>query len=287
MAVSQVIWRDTYYTSTEDSLSYTIQLDGSVIFSGKAFKAPDASYLYINISKICANFLAQDIDGLLSGTLTQTNTEAFRIFELVDGDGITLETYRFLYGWNYGEADAAPESGASITLSNPVNGHYSGNQWKPFTRFAFDAVTTSQNSNADYDTEVLCGKYAIIYLNALGGWDTFLFEGYCKKSDNITQYTTDRSFNNQTPQFEANRYISEISTSYELNTGWLTDEQAENFAWNVVNSNKVYLHNLVDDKVIPAVITDTAVNYQTYETNGRKLAQYTLKLKESQTKIRR
>ena len=50
------IWKDTYYTTTANSLIYTINTDGVTIFSGKAYKMPGQSSLKININKV-----AQDL----------------------------------------------------------------------------------------------------------------------------------------------------------------------------------------------------------------------------------
>lgn len=294
---NSVIWRDTYYTSEKDVLSYRIVVDGDLIFSGKAYKAPDADELKINVSKICQNYLNNDIS---LSALPITNTvlihpEAFRIFTLQDEGGNNLETFRFLYGWNYDPNDQAPVPYlGEIVLSDPINGHYSGHQWRPITVYSGSTsypptggVYTRTHANSGYTTEVPCAQYALIYLNAKGGWDSFLFEGTCVREDNIQQYTTNKSFNNQTAEFERSRYISEIDTTYQCNTGWLTDEQAQKFAWHLVNTNKAYLHNLITDEIKPVLITESNVRYQTYQTNGLRMAQYKIGIKESQQKIRR
>ena len=298
MAVSEVIWRDTYYTSTADTLNYTLSVDNEVIFAGRAYRFPEDDYLKINISKVCQNYLDASLpDGVWASPYSSLTTyyldKAFRIFELKDENDNTLQTYRFLYGWNYNPSDYRPYASTEmITLSNPVNGHWSGHQWRCNTFYrnlnnSGEVVFQKGVYSSKYPIEVPCGEYALIYCNALGGWDTFLFEGTCSREDKITQYSTNKSFNNQTKEFEKDRYISEIETTYTCNTGWLTDEEAENFSWNLLGTNKAYLHNLVTDEIKPVIIDESTAKYQTYQTNGKKFAQYKIKIKESQQKIRR
>lgn len=296
--ISQVIWRDTYYTSTADTQQYAIKVNGETIFNGRAYKAPDESRLRINISKICQDYLdcEMPVNTLTASAMTLTHDNAFKVFKMYNDSNYLLETFRFLYGWNYDNNDEVPDAAESeIVLSRPVNGHFSGNQWRPLTayrnsgstRFETGWVQTETYGNTGYTTEVCGCKWAAIYCNALGGWDSFLFEGTDTREDEINQHIINRSFDNNTSEYETERYISEISTTYELNTGWLDDEQAENFAWNFLNSNKVYLHNLITDEIKPAILTDNSVKYQTYQTNGKRLAQYKVKIKMSQQKVRK
>jgi hypothetical protein len=132
-----------------------------------------------------------------------------------------------------------------------------------------------------------CINYGLYYCNARGGWDAFAIQGAVRKTDNITEFTTDRAFNNTTMEFEAERYLAEIKANYELHTHYLTDEQSENLAKNLLSSNKVYLHNLIDGTIKPVLITDKAVKYLEQSTNNGKMAQYTINVVESQSRLRR
>lgn len=279
--VKTPIWKDTYYSSNSQTLTYTINTDGVSIFSGKAYRLPGAASVRININKICQDYLQQDIDELLTGSTSQTNANASKDFVLKNAGGTTLETYRFLYDWDYDHS----WTGQSATLSQPINGEYAANMWKPKTTVAStgtNAVTTTK-TGGDYN-KLACGEYALIYVNAKGGWDAFLFTGKCRKTDNIQQYNFNRAFSNTTQEFETGRYISEIEETYELNTGILTQEQAALFAKHLIGSNKVYLHNLNDNTIRPAVITD---NQAVYKLDGDEdVITYTLKIKLSQSKIR-
>jgi hypothetical protein len=127
----------------------------------------------------------------------------------------------------------------------------------------------------------------LYYLNSYGGWDAFVIEGNTTKKDTFTTYTTDRAYNNNTLEFENNKYVQEIKTTYVMNTGLLTDEQSKNLAKNLIGSIKVYLQNVEEGWTKPVVITDSSVDYQTYATNGQKLSQYKITVQESQSKIRK
>ena len=280
--VKTSIWKDTFFTDDVSKLTYKIELDGSVIFTGRAYGRPDEGSVRININKICENYLNQDIDRVLTGATSQTNTEALRTFTLKDEDDTTLETYMFLYDWSY----ATPWNGSSRTLSNPINGHYANGMLKLKTTVSSSAVTTYR-STGSYPTLVKCADYAVYYLNAAGGWDSFLFEGSVVRKDNITSHNSSKFADNTSKEFEVERYATEISTSYAAKTGWLNDDEAAKFAANLIGSTKVYLHNLKDGTIKPLVITDNTAEYQTFKTNGRKFCQYTLNMKESQTKYRR
>lgn len=141
------------------------------------------------------------------------------------------------------------------------------------------------DSAVTYDVRY-CGDMALYYLNSKGGWDAFLIEGNIKKTDNYSIYEYNKSFNNNTINFERDRYLNEIETEYELHTGWLTDSQAANLTKNLLGSNKVYAHNLVENKIFPVVITNSSAEYKTYK-NEQKLISYTINIVESQGKVRR
>lgn len=276
------IWRDTYFEYDGATLTYTIEMeDGTVIFSGKAYRYPDANMLRINMNKICQDYLSVDID--FDQTARLSHPDFCHDFILKDEGGRTLETYRFYYDWSY-----EPWNGqTTMEVSHPVNGHYAVGMRLMGTVFDLTAKTAYTIPATTIYPTLACGDYTLYYLNTHGGWDAFLIEGNMLKKDAITQHTYSRSFDNTTREFESSRYISEIGTTYELHTGWLTDQQAENLAKNLINSNKVYAHDLNTDRIFPVIITDNTADYKTYKNQGKKMVNYTINIKESQSKIRK
>ena len=206
------------------------------------------------------------------------------MFELWS-NGYNLENYLIYYDYSY---NYDKDIEGNVITSNPVNGHYVDGMLKPKTiRISTNSSNQvyTDNDSTDYDVQG-CGNYVLYYLNTYGGWDAFLIEGNVVKKDGITSYSIDRAFNNTSIEFENKRYISEIKTSYEMSTGYLTDEQSENLAKNLIGSNMVYLHDLKEGVIKPVVIDDKSVTYQKYSNTG-KMAKYTLNISDSQQKIRR
>ena len=290
--ITAPIWKDTYYTTTADTVNYSIRLDGETIFTGKGVKYPGADDMQLNINKICRNYLECDIAGLLE-TMPSSNTNlnhpnAQRTFNFYTGS-TKVNDYVFYQDYSY--TNDKPTTGSSIVVSNPINGHYVSGMLKVRTyRGTSSYYTTgsaSSSTGLGYTTRVKCVPYVLYYLNSYGGWDAFAIEGTGIKKDAYTTYRTDQSYNNTTLQFETNKYVQEIKTSYELNTGLLSDEQSANLAKNLLGSIKVYLQNIDEGWIKPVIITDSNITYQTYQTNGRKLCQYKINVQESQSKIRK
>ena len=104
-------YSDTYYTTTADTFSYRIELDGAVIYSGKAVKMPNADVIRINVNKICQNYLSNNLESMINPVLTGgsplpfiENAYALRVFDLIDNrTNQTVESYMFLYDYNYVE----------------------------------------------------------------------------------------------------------------------------------------------------------------------------------------
>ena len=295
------VWKDTYYTTSADSVFFRIDLEGDTVYSGRAVKYPDAEELKININKICRNYLESDIEELLTlmpSTLTsQLHPHEQRTFTLYVDD-VNVQDYVFYQDYSYNDDKPI---GGNINISNPINGHYvpgmlrlSTTRRTSLTGGTIDAFTqgiagepTTPAEYLGYETQVKCAPYVLYYLNSYGGWDAFVIEGNTVKKDAYTSYQTDRAFNNTTIEFETNKYVNEIKTSYELNTGLLNDEQSANLAKNLIGSIKVYLQNIEEGWTKPVIITDNTVTYQTYQGNNRKLCQYRINVTESQSKTRR
>ena len=131
-----------------------------------------------------------------------------------------------------------------------------------------------------------CGEWALYYLNKMGGHDAFMIEGNVKVVDNIDRDQYTQNARNTNPSSFAKTTIqSRISTTYELSTGWLTDEESEILASQLMSSPQVFLHNTTSLYIPTAVnITDTSVEHKKFK-NGKQLNRYTITVEESQTKL--
>lgn len=131
-----------------------------------------------------------------------------------------------------------------------------------------------------------CGDAALYYLSKKGGWDAFLIEGLVKRTDKYTQQDYYKAYDNTTIEFGRRRFLTDIKRTWELNTGWLSDEEATRLAENVFPSTQVYLHLLDDDEILPVVITDTQVEHKTYENQNNQLVSYKINVEASQSASR-
>ena len=283
------VWEDVILQRTESVFDYRIYDGTDLIFQGRAYKRPNAETNDIKLNKIFENYLSNSINSLLnSGETEETNAEACKAFRLMkldsDGTETLIDEYTILYDWSYDFR----YRGTNTNLSRPINGRYVAGMYKMHTSVNGQSGTVTNSLNGDtYNVLADCGDYALYYLNAYGGWDALLIDGTVLKKSTITQYTTDRNYNNNSIEFEQTKYINEIQDAYEINTGFLTDEQAANLSKNLIPSKEVYLHFISDNKIIPVLITDTSVTYQTYQTNNLQMPQYKISVKESQIKLRR
>lgn len=280
------IWQDVYYNSSAFTmLEYAVQISGGqTIYTGRAYQRPGGNGVSINISKICQDYIKdtfRDVDFRnLTGT-TYIHPGAYIEFNLINAsNGSVLNTYGFVYDWSY-----EPWTGGTRNVSNPINNH------KATGMYDFYTVCQVTGGLPELATSIYkvgggnyCGEIALYYKNRKGGWDSFLIEGTVTKKDTYTKYTYNRSYNNNTLEFENGTYHSQIVTSYQLNTGWLNDQESDNLAFNLLSSNEVYLHNLCTDQVYPVVITDNTATYKTYKNNSRKFVNYQINVEESQRK---
>lgn len=131
-----------------------------------------------------------------------------------------------------------------------------------------------------------CGEWALYYLNKMGGHDAFMIEGNVRVVDTINRDQYTQNAKNTNPSSFAKTTIqSRISTTYELSTGWLTDEESEILASQLMSSPQVFLHNRTSLYIPTAVnIVDTSVEHKKFR-NGKQLNRYTITVEESQTKL--
>lgn len=137
-----------------------------------------------------------------------------------------------------------------------------------------------------YDIQY-CGDYCLYYLNAYGGWDAFLIEGKVTKTDGNKFHDYDTLPSNTSITPEKNRYLVETETTWKLNTGWLTDDEAARLAKHLLTSPNVIMHDLVENELIPVVIKTNSAEYKTYKNQNRKLVAYSFEVTRAKTHLRR
>lgn len=137
-----------------------------------------------------------------------------------------------------------------------------------------------------YDIDTTDKDYVLYYTNSAGGWDSLLVEGNVRKTDEIKSETYTRKVLNISQEFARNKYLNTITSSWVLYTGYLNDIQASKM-FNLIESTKVYLHNLKDNTITPVLITDTNCEYKTYTNQGKNKFYYTINVEASQDTYRK
>lgn len=289
-------------------------VEEQLLYSGKVYLPPYSESVKVMINKICQNYFENSYlptDGSV-GLIHN-----YKKFILKGEYGQVLHTYYFVNDWSYKELEVGIKT-------NPILPYIGDGQMLFFSAFADSRKQTIKwgmryyNGENDYDnTQYLTNgfetvivaqsrqkgvnqfyfgnkvysmipkcrcQYVLYYTNPYGGFDWFPLLGKVNKKDRITQYTYTNNYNNTTTDFGKYRYLTEITTHYTLNTGFLTEGQSLRM-WELLESNCVYLHCLEENKIYPVIITSTEVDYKKKE-RGRKMLSYTIDVDYSQTRER-
>ena len=277
-----------FYAPTPPT-SFRIMRDGTTIYEGRVYPTPGSLYGTINLTKIVENYVYNHLpDNFgISKTIRAILSDAYVSFEVdyltSGGTWEKVDDFGALAWYDY---DESPSSYSSLSLADVVNGHSTAGVNYTKTTLSNgrvgNLITTAATN--DYD-ESYCGRYGITYLNKRGGYDFFLFEGKCSKSEDYEIYKYNKTYDNNYNGFGSTRYQNVTTTKYTLNTGWLSEEESYRFAKHVVGSNQVWLQDLETGKTRPVVITNTSTDYK--EHNGKTPINYTLTVINSQEEVRK
>ena len=132
-----------------------------------------------------------------------------------------------------------------------------------------------------------CCRYVLYYLNAFGGWDSFLIEGLTDIADTQARTVHANEYDNADASAAGRRVsVNELTRGYTFRTGWLTDDESARMH-HLLNSTDVYVHDLVDGTIVPVTLTGSETRYKTFRTNGRRFIDYTITAQLAQDRIRR
>lgn len=288
------IWQDYFVElNVNDSpVNYSIRTDdGKVIFYGKAWAAPtyESDIYKININKICENYLLNDFNAFTTITesvKTINHTNAMKTFTVKNEDnGNTLDIVTFVYDWSY-DASIIYTDNTLVEMNHPINRRGKEGMYYFHTTCDGTSVKTkcSLSPLNGYAVSEDCNsKWALYYLNKYGGWDSYLIDGYVSRKDNFVRKNIEVSYNNNTLNFGSKPFMTQITPTYEIHTGWLNDTESEILATNLFQSTRVFLHNLVTNDITPVVISDADVLHKNHKNTGRRLLNYTINAVASQT----
>ena len=314
-------WKDVFVpipriSDDETSITYSVSVMNNetstyeVVYRGNAvFTDKDPE---INITEIVRDYVEDNID--ISGEAGYTQKIDLTKVMLntgEEGDNLVASLY-YYYDYSF-------DKDFKLTRNMPILNYFDARQniflsflnlsgetniirisaGGRLLRLRFDTPGIFHHKLAHYDGNIIvntpdksttltskntCAKYAIYYLNPLGGWDQLLIEGKVVKTIKLENKSYKRNFDNNTNEFENKHYLKNLTTSYKLTTGYLTDAQAKLMP-NLIETTKAYLCELDTNNYIPVLINTTSVDIKTYRNQGRKLFTYTIEVQESQNKF--
>lgn len=139
----------------------------------------------------------------------------------------------------------------------------------------------------EYPIVPACHRFALYYLNEIGGWDFLLIEGNHQITDGVTRWNQERVYNNS-GDIERGKvtYAEEIVRRYTLHTGNLSDDEASRMH-HLLNSPDVWLLDMEDGRYFPVTLTNTDTPYKTFISEGRTMFVYEITAESSNYMERR
>ena len=295
------IWQDIMGTivSDEDFEDYELQSGGALLYAGRAFAYPDESNINVNVSRVVAPYLTGyyiDVDFYADNTLlasyefvrdysydpTIDYTQDQWLNRPINSripSGVKLSVSK--WGASAGGSMQVTDEGGALVVNETLDKGLNTAEW--ISGSVGKSYTFGSES---YEVVDACRGALLKYVNAYGAVDFFLVEGVAKQSDQITRSSYEKDAAALSRDFETKDYQASMEANWTGTTGWLTDAQSLRMK-HLAESIEVYMVDTTTGEDIPVVLKDTSLAYKTFDNEGKKLVNYTLKWAESQKKIRR
>lgn len=318
----------TVSLGSAEKVSYRVYKEpgDDLVYSGTSFKKPGASANEIQINEICKDYLRNELtipkDGELCVLFPDYNVQAFAVKNMETGDQIAYEV--FARDWSFDRSRPVDP----VDACDPINGILDPRQpffYSVYRSDGLDFQTTNADGSSttekviltassglvtgtvlrnlfDMGVEVVklrvgtrtwevrktCARYMFIYVNAFGGWDTFVLSDASKETATYKRSKYEQYYNTSNPLARGKTdYLNEIARSWTLYSPYLTDEEARRIELHLLRSVDVYLYDLETRETIPVVLTDKSADVKTFKNQSRKLITYTIKCEASQQMQRR
>ena len=318
MALS--IWKD-YSVDLGTSSSHEFKIydaatnAGNLIYTGKAYKRPGQSHVYVKVNDILADYLKQQlVDGVVNirqpfsvyvGTTRKFQDEFFLCWDYETGsddlDGFPNRpiTGRIQSGTpipitkyaNYSQEVMAlylPSSyGSRVSIDTTSNVrnylHICQSGWQSVK--LFPRYSDTDHTELGFELTIIpkCHRWQLYYQNLLGGIDCLVIEGKAVQRDSYGRTVISKDYDNSvTPIRDAGKVVvsTDVTRTWELHTGWLTDAEAGRMG-HLLGSPLVYLYDCVSGVYYPVIIkTD---EYQQKVTRYDGMIQYTINVELAET----
>ena len=316
------IWKDTDLTipSETEYLYYQITINNDIVYAGRAYALN--GNVTIRLNEIMQQVLLPDLNLEIEG-LQDNNAYANAVMYISLDGGLTYQKYKQIKtyaDWSYkpqtsnilsvpisyeidrrqillcSAMDYAGDGPTVVVTITDSEGETRDNVYSLYNKIGTvvqrvydtdNVLISAGETEAEYLVIDSCKRYCLYYLNANGGWDSFLFNKTSKEQDDFERLTYTRNINNTTTMHRTVEYRNNLKKKWVLKTGYLNDKQSLIFAEHLAGSPCTYLHDLDEDIIYPVNITNKNVDYQTYTRNGRKLCKYELNVELSQERQRR
>lgn len=172
--------------------------------------------------------------------------------------------------------NAVAAAGAGrLEFSCPTYATYSG---KTLTSVTLGATT--------YKVTDKCPEFCLYYKNPFGGYDSLLLEGKCRRNRAGSRDTFVADYDNRKGQRETWTFQNEVTESYTLNTGFLTNEESDRMPY-LLDSPDVYLVDLNHASIyIPVTIATDSYQVKKF-SRGDGMVNYTFDVVVSQKEYKR
>lgn len=322
------VWKDVKVetATSQDSVDYSISVDGSTIFNGKTYRMPGSSKANIYINRIVRDYLSAKIDfnrtakvqpqdkylraftlNLVSAGIKSTNYNIYNDYGYEDGEikdnainilsrplsnivdhrQIAFCTFADLSSATSHDIEVESQK-KGVTLASSISG-----KCKTFTvntNIIGDTITVTDvmagNILASYEVRETCADYCLYYLNAHGGFDHLLIKGNSLRTDDFKRVEITRDVDNTTLQHGRQSVSVEIQPKWKLYTDHLTDAQWA-LTHHLLGSTQVFLHDFATDDIIPVVITANSAEYRTYANQGKKKSYLTIDVEAASKRMRK
>ena len=313
------IWKDKTVSLGSSSVAFRIMKmdDSSIIYQGKAYKAPGAGSVPIRINEICADYLVNALPTMTDRSFTLLTKPSFKVQKKPASTWNDVETVEFYNDWSYDYAFSSSLLSVPITTrvdarmfilttklqTGTVNATYKNKSGTSSIRtatvsgtkdgtaaFKVDAISNPASVTVNgytYTVVTTCAKFALYYVNAYGGWDQFLIEGNGMETDSMERFLREMEYDNTSiVNRGTDNYVSEMTKTWTLNSGLLTDDEASRMH-HLLNSCMVYLLDIATGNFIPVVISSNTCDYKTFKNQGNRMFNYQFSVQLAQNRIRR
>ena len=313
------IWKDKVVDLLMTSAQFRLTIGGNTIYEGLSIARPGESSAKVRVNDICADYLVNALPTISDRTFTSFGLPAFSVQKKSGGSYAPVENITFYNDWSYDYGFTAyllsdpisPKVTADmfilysrINITGNITASYHKTGGSITTRtttisptpndgtccFDVGAVSNTEKvviGSITYPVVKDCYKFALYYVNAYGGWDHLLVEGTDLEADSLERHIMEKEYVNTSIVNRGRvNYVNEVTKSWTLNTGLLTDVQASKMH-HLINSPMVYLCEIASSTFIPVVITTNTCEYKTYRNQGNRMFNYQLTIELAQNRIRR